>query len=60
MRKVKFLLNRIYAEHVHSGAIATRVLMPVAEHGLYGYECNPNSGVLRITTKSVARAGLSK
>lgn len=60
MRSVKPLLNRIYAEHVHSGAIATPVLKTVAEQGLYDYECDPNSGVLRITAKTVARAGLSK
>lgn len=52
MRNVKFLLNRIYAEHTHIGAIATLVLMTVAEQGLYDYECDPNSGVLRITAKA--------
>lgn len=57
MRNVKFLLNHIYAEHVHSGAL---VLMTVVEQALYGYECDPDSGVLRITAKAVAREGLSK
>lgn len=60
MRNVKFLLNRIYAEQVHSGAIAPLVLMTVAEQGLYDYECDPDSEALRITAKAVARAGLSK
>ena len=52
MRNVKLLLNRIYAEHMHSAAIAALVLMTVAEQGLYDYECDPNSGVLRITAKA--------
>ena len=52
MRNIEFLPNRIYAEHMHSGAIATFVLMTVAEQGLYDYECDPNSGVLRITAKA--------
>lgn len=60
MRNVKLLLNRVYAEHVHSAAITALVLMSVAEQGLYGYECDPNSGALRITAKAVARTEFSK
>ena len=57
MRNVKLLLNRIYAEHMHSAAITDRaitalVLMIVAEQGFYDYERDPNSGVLRITAKA--------
>lgn len=65
MRNVNLLLNRIYAEHMHSAAITDRtiaalVLMTAAEQGLYDYECEPNSGVLRIVAKAVARTGFSK
>ena len=49
MMNVKRLLNRIYAEPVHSGAIAALVLTTIAEQGLYDYERNSDSGVLRIT-----------
>lgn len=60
MSIVKLLLNHIYAEHMHSAAITDLVLMSVAEQALYDYECDPNSGVLRITAKAVARTEASK
>ena len=60
MRNVNLSLNHIYAEHMHRAAITALDLMPVAKQDLYDYECDPNSGVLRITANTVARTEFSK
>lgn len=56
----KLLLNSLYAKYAQGAAITVLVPTTVAEHDLYEYERDPDSGALCITVKTVARSELSK